>query len=154
MKPQGYVPKSASPSAHEAADLNVPLIVRIASVIVPILALLIIVVAVLFHYFNRVHANRTSEAAPVVTATDLPPAPRLQTDPAADLQAVRAKEDAHLDRYAWIDRTQGIAQVPIERAMVLWVKTYSPPGAATNTVAAPTDLQMRQDKAQEASHAP
>jgi hypothetical protein len=159
MKPQGHVPASASPSTHEAADLNVPLILRTAALVVPTLAMLILAVTLLFHYFNRFYANRTSEAAPVVTAADLPPAPRLQTDPAGDLQAVRAREDAHLDRYAWVERNQGIAQVPIERAMLLWVKTYSPPPAPmasspTNSVAAPTELQVRQDKAQEANHAP
>lgn len=157
MKPQGYVPPAAPPSAHEGADLDVPLILRIAAVIAPILAVLIVAVAVLFHYFNHVHTNRTSEAAPIVTTADLPPAPRLQTDPFGDLQAVRAREDAHLEHYAWVDRAQGIAQVPIDRAMALWTKSYTPSApaaAATNAAPAPTELQMRQDKAREATHAP
>jgi hypothetical protein len=159
MKPQGHVPTVAPAPTHEEADLNVPLILRVVAVVVPVLAVLIVAVAVLFHLFNHAYAHRTSQAAPVVTAADLPPAPRLQTDPAGDLQAVRAKEDAHLEHYAWVDRAQGIAQVPIDRAMVLWTKSYvsSPPTAplpTTNAAAAPTELQMRQDKAEETSHAP
>jgi hypothetical protein len=172
VKPQGYIPPIASPSAHEGADLDIPLIRRIALILAPILALLLFAVALFFHILNREYAHRTSEAAPNVTEAELPPAPRLQMHPTEELQQVRAKEDAHLDHYAWVDRAQGIAQIPIDRAMDLWVKTYTPPLAAgpastnspasamspgvppTNAAPAPTELQMRQQKAQEAPHAP
>jgi hypothetical protein len=147
MKPQGHIPASASPSAHEAADLDVPLIARIVVILTATLVVLVVVVVYLFHRFNHEYPGRTSEASPVVAPSELPPAPRLQTNPKRDLQEVRAREDAHLDRYAWVDQSQGIAQIPIDRAMVLWVKTYAPN-------AAPTELQMRQQKAQEGNHAP
>jgi hypothetical protein len=152
MKPQGYIPSSASPSAHEGADLDVPLVARIMVILLATLVVLVLVIVGLFGYFNHEYPARTSEAAPVVTAADLPPQPRLQIDPRRELQEMRAKEDQHLDRYAWVDQQQGIAQIPIERAMALWVKNYSPATAsplssATNAVVAPTELQMRQNKA-------
>jgi hypothetical protein len=87
----------------------------------------------------------------------------LQTHPLQDLQAVRQVEDTRLDHYAWIDREHGIAQIPIERAMILWTKSYSAPQTPVlapppSTNAAPlsgtTELQMRQQKATEAPHAP
>ena len=156
MKPQGYVPPSAPDSAHEMADLNVPLIVRVAIILGVTLVVLVLLVAALFHGFNRAYPHRTSEASPVVTKADLPPVPRLQTDPTGDLQALLAREDVHLEHYAWVDRSQGIAQIPIERAMTLWVKTYSPPPASSGTNATPatTELDMRQSKTPEAPHAP
>jgi hypothetical protein len=90
---------------------------------------------------------------------DLPPLPRLQTDPQRDLQELRAKEDLHLNGYAWVDRQQHVAQIPIDRAMALWVKNYKPAlmvnsVPATNAVGGSTELEMRQEKAKGDDHAP
>lgn len=43
--------------------------------------------------------------------------PMLQTDPHADLQAYRAEKENWLDSYGWVDRSAGIAHIPIEEAM-------------------------------------
>lgn len=47
------------------------------------------------------------------------PAPKLEVDETARLRIYRAKERARMDRYEWVDRAQGIARIPVERAMVL-----------------------------------
>lgn len=52
-------------------------------------------------------------------ARALPPAPTLQAAPRDDLLALRAREDAELGSYAWIDRDKGLVRIPIERAMEL-----------------------------------
>jgi hypothetical protein len=155
MKPQGYVPPSASPSAHEAADLHVPVILRTAAILAGTLVAGILFLLLFFRHLEHAYPARTSEAAPRVTAADLPPLPRLQAAPLLDLRAVRAAEDANLGRYAWIDQPHGLARIPIDRAMVLWVKNYSAAPPVTNAVApASTELQMRQQKAEETPHAP
>src|SRR5438552_205098 len=43
--------------------------------------------------------------------------PALQIDPRADRQAYEAEKDRQLHGYAWIDRADGIARIPIEEAM-------------------------------------
>ena len=163
MKPQGYIPASASPSAHEGADLHIRNVVKVAALLGFILVLTILILTLFFQLMERTHPGRSSEAAPVVAESELPPLPRLQTKPLRDLQAVRAVEDLHLNRYAWIDQGHGVAQIPIDRAMVLWTKSYTatpapvfPTVPATNAAPSPgtTELQMRQQKAQEAPHAP
>ena len=160
MKPQGLIPDSASPSAHERKEIDVRLVTRIGAIMAVVLIVSLLAVGALFHLFGQVHAARGSEAAPRVTEAELPPQPRLQVHPGRDLQQVRALEDAHLNRYAWIDRSRGIAQVPIERAMVLWrqadfAASTNASSATTNLPASgETELQMRQQKAQENSHAP
>ena len=45
------------------------------------------------------------------------PAPQLQTDPAADMQAFLAREQQVLHATGWVDRAHGIAHIPIEAAM-------------------------------------
>ena len=160
MKPQGYVPKDAPAAAHERKEIDVRLVTRIGVVIVLTLVVLLVALVGLFHVFNLAHPKRGSEAAPQVTEGQLPPQPRVEIHPARDLQQVRAQEDAHLNRYAWVDRSRGIAQIPIERAMVLWLQINSAnsakaPAAMTNSPpAGETELQVRQQKAQENSHVP
>ena len=162
MKPQGYIPASASPSAHEGADLHIRNVVKVAALLSGTLVTSILILVLFFRHLEKLYPKRISEAAPVVTESELPPLPRLQTNPLRDLQVVRAVEDSHLDRYAWIDQGHGVAQIPIDRAMVLWTKSYAatpqPASTAPATSFAPapavTELQMRQLKAQEAPHAP
>jgi hypothetical protein len=57
----------------------------------------------------------------------LPPEPRLQTDPEGELATLRAAEDEVLEGYAWVDQANGIARVPIERAITLMVGDGRPP---------------------------
>jgi len=45
--------------------------------------------------------------------------PVLQVSPPLDLQTFRAREQAELETYGWINRTAGVVRIPIERAMDL-----------------------------------
>jgi hypothetical protein len=145
------------PRPREGADIHPGIIVRVAFIFVAGLGLSLAMVLGLFRHFENAHPSRTSEAAPQISESDLPPQPRLQTTPALDLEQLRAAEDQHLSRYGWIDRSRGIAQIPIERAMDLWVRKQAAPNIVAPATAGPagaTELQMRQDKAKEAAHAP
>lgn len=176
ISPQGQVPTAGLESAHEGADLHIEKVVGIAVILALVIGLSILSVLLLFHIFEHVHPYRTSEANPLVTGADIPPRPGVVADPAAELGRVRAEENLHLDHYGWVDASHTTARIPIERAMTLWVQNGSapaptietplPPTAATNAppistapmnaLAAPgvTELQMRQQKATEGSHAP
>jgi hypothetical protein len=52
----------------------------------------------------------------------IPPKPRLQVDPEADLAKLRSQEDARLGTFGWAARGGQIAHIPIDRAMELVVK--------------------------------
>lgn len=56
----------------------------------------------------------------------VPPEPRLQTAPQADLAAYLAKERKLLDSYGWVDRARGIVHIPIEEAMRRAARTGLP----------------------------
>ena len=51
----------------------------------------------------------------------LPPEPRLQSDPHADLLRLRVAEDSVLGTYGWVNKDSGIVRIPIARAMQLLV---------------------------------
>jgi len=55
-----------------------------------------------------------------------PPGPRLQTNPEAELQRLRAEEDKWLNTYRWIDKQKGIVHIPIEEAMKKLARTGAP----------------------------
>ena len=48
-----------------------------------------------------------------------PPAPALEIHPRVTLHSLRAREDAVLHSYGWIDRDRHIVRIPIERATQL-----------------------------------
>lgn len=50
-----------------------------------------------------------------------PPGPRLQTDPFQDLAELRAAEDEVLAGWGWADEAAGLARVPVEKAIELYV---------------------------------
>lgn len=51
----------------------------------------------------------------------LPPEPRLQSNPQLDLQAYLQRQEKLLTSYGWIDPAHGIARIPIDRAIELYV---------------------------------
>jgi hypothetical protein len=55
-----------------------------------------------------------------------PPAPNLQVDPRQQLLDLRADEERILTSYGWVDQTNGLTRVPIERAMELLVEQGLP----------------------------
>ncbi len=73
----------------------------------------------LFHFLRREIARSQPPAPPLAASreTPLPPEPRLEGPPGRELQALRSKEDAVLSTWGWVDRTKGIAEVPVDRAL-------------------------------------
>jgi hypothetical protein len=49
----------------------------------------------------------------------MPPQPRLQVRPKADLDVLHAMERERLASFGWVDRDRRIVRIPIERAMGL-----------------------------------
>jgi hypothetical protein len=74
------------------------------------------------------------------------PAPQLEIDPHLGLLALRAREDAELNQYGWVDRTNGVVRIPIRRAMELIAQRGLP--ASTNPPAPVSSEQLIQERAQ------
>lgn len=70
----------------------------------------------------------------------MPPAPVLQADPARDMTDFRARDEATLESYGWVDKTAGTVHIPIDEAIRLTLERGLPsrPGAG----AAPEAAQM------------
>jgi hypothetical protein len=92
----------------ERSDMNVAAVALIA-----IVTLLYVCLAPLI--LTGIYPGALSDVGRVLQIK--PPAPVLQLDPQADLQDFRAKEKTQLESYGWIDRSRGVAHIPIDEAM-------------------------------------
>ena len=112
-------------TAYETRDVKVrPLAVFIAGLTVVGLVVYFVVFA-MFRLFSGQAAREDAQLAPSSVSRPaetpveerLPPEPRIQANPAADMDALRRQEDAVLTTYGWVDRQAGIARIPIDVAM-------------------------------------
>jgi hypothetical protein len=73
--------------------------------------------------------------------------PTLQVSPPTDLEAFRAREEAELNSYGWVNRTAGVARIPIGVAMDLLLQKGLPVRQATNNIqAGKSNLELQRER--------
>jgi hypothetical protein len=85
--------------------------------------------AVVAFVLTRFSASRERNLAnPAVRSTESPPSsvPPLSAHLAEDLEQLRARERQLLTQYKWIDEKEGIARIPIERAIEILAARVKP----------------------------
>ena len=111
----------AGNQGHEERDVNVIAVTRFGIGLSLILVVSLFAVWGLFTLFKNREAKEPAGAPPAAwmgaNAHRLPPEPRLEEHPAAELQDVRSAEEQILNGYGWIDRDKGVVRIPIDRAM-------------------------------------
>lgn len=114
LEEQG-VPEESLRRGHETRDVPVRPLLVAGIVLAVIAAILHVALWGLHELFADLTA--TSPVTPLRGTPIVPPAPRLQADPAAEMQEFLRVEEEILTSYGWIDRDQGIVRIPIELAM-------------------------------------
>ncbi len=109
--------------AAEPSGVQTKVVVGFGVVLLVMGAVAMVLMALLFKGFEGV-ADRRDEAS--VSAAGLqarqdlvPPAPRLQVYPVRHWKDFEAAESNRLSSYGWMDRSNGVVHIPIERAMDL-----------------------------------
>ena len=108
----------------EHRDIDVGRILAIGGGVVALVVFTLVAMHWLLGHFEREQtaARPVAHALVATEAPRQPPAPRLQEHPIADLDALRARENAQLGGYGWVDEKAGRVHIPIERAMELVAK--------------------------------
>lgn len=126
-------PGSNPTVAHEKTDADTYAITQFGIALVLVLVLSQLGLWWLFNTFTK----RETKLSPPVTALvrtqapTVPPEPRLQANPQADMRTMREKEDAVLNHYGWMDPNRGVVRIPIDRAMELVAERGLPQPKAT-----------------------
>ena len=105
---EGYERSDASPSG----------LLRWALWLIAVLVVVFVSMAGLFDFYGKVQ-SLGKPASPFENARVLPPAPRLQVEPRADLHAYCLAQAKLLNSYGWADEHNGVVRIPVERAMEL-----------------------------------
>src|SRR6266446_5109323 len=119
MTPQGH-------PAHERKDADVMGVVLLGAFLLLSLVITSLCVWGLLRFFNKERAAGEAVAPQArEQGAEFPP-PRLQANPAVELKQSRTAAAAKLHSYGWIDRSAGVAHIPIERAMELTIERGLP----------------------------
>jgi hypothetical protein len=109
----------------ERTDIKLrPILVFTVGLIVMMIAVYLVVMA-MFRLFSAQAARQDAASGAQVAQQlpagqeHLPPEPRIQVNPAADLKVLRQQEDSLLTSYGWVDQKAGIVRIPVAEAMRL-----------------------------------
>jgi hypothetical protein len=106
---------------YEARDVDPRALAYLALGLIVILALTLVFMRVFFF-----HLAKSQPLGPPPTPFEdvriLPPVPRLQVAPVQDLNEYRRAEQQILNGYGWVDKSNGVTRIPIDRAMDLLLR--------------------------------
>lgn len=105
-------------AGYELSDLGPKNIAIFALVLAVVVVFVVFVTYAMVQHFHSVQAvGRPVTSYP--QGREPIARPRFWVDAAEQLKAMRAEEDKVLHSYGWVDKQNGIARIPIERAMEL-----------------------------------
>jgi hypothetical protein len=119
----------ATPAVHhETSDASIGGVFAFGLGLMIVGAIILFLVWLLFGYFKGRETGSETREFPLAVEQQnrLPPEPRLQTNPRQDLIDMRAKEEAILETYGWVDKAAGVVRIPITEAMKLTVERGLP----------------------------
>jgi len=134
------------PRGHEKTDINVAWIFAIVVCLAVLgLALHFITAGLLGQLKQKPSPSDAWMPRVAKTSSNELSFPRLQVSPPADLQAFRAREQAELNSYGWIDEASGRVRLPIQQAMKELLQKPLPVRSGPNAdKLGPTSYELRQ----------
>ncbi|HML18942.1 MAG TPA: hypothetical protein VK419_18045 [Bryobacteraceae bacterium] len=127
-------------AGHESKDANPrPIVLMMLGLAISV-AIVIGLVYAIFWYMAD-HPLNTARPNPMAESVQIPPAPRIDTIPGAELKQLHSYEDEILSTYGWTDPNKGIVRIPVDQAMQLELERGFPTRpAAAGTEAARTGV--------------
>lgn len=116
-------PRNNPEVVHEESDVNVRAIFGFGAGLLALGLVVQVLLWLLMNYYTK-QAAQVPRNFPLSAEYQQqpPPEPRLQIHPQQDLRDFRAREDAMLHGYGWVDKNTGVARIPIEEAMKIVVQ--------------------------------
>jgi hypothetical protein len=117
---------SSGRTDYERSDMDLKVVAYTVIGLLVFVAITGIVLKPLFGYKSKDHyifeANMVNPERPGFKVNELFPEPRLQYSPNGDMAAFRKQEEAAVSSYGWVDKGNGVARIPVEEAMDLYLQ--------------------------------
>lgn len=124
--------REARKEGYERRDTDVRTLAKFGLWLAMILVVIFLGMMGMFSYYAK-SQQLGPPASPfdIENARVLPPAPRLQVAPRAELLTYRDDQQQELETYGWVDQANGVVRLPINRAMDLLLQKGLPVRAGT-----------------------
>lgn len=110
---------------HEENVIQLTPVVIFAVVMILVSVATFVTVRVIQHTFD-INWERSEVKVSPLAQSPMPATPMLQVSSGQDLIELRAKEQAALTSYRWIDEKNGIVGIPVEQAITLLARRGLP----------------------------
>jgi hypothetical protein len=117
----------------EGGDLNFTAVFIVGAGLLLSLWAIIVALYPLFTYFKYERTGGKAPSKVLAYVPPLPPYPRNESAPFIVLKQFRAREEAALNSYRWVDRGKGIVSIPIAQAIRIVAQRGIPPSKPGGT---------------------
>jgi hypothetical protein len=117
-------------AGHETTDVNIRGLLWLAGVTAVGVAIVQGFLLFLLSYYRAAADDADPVLSPRAARQAAPPAPNLQSTPLRDYAEFAESQERQLHSYGWVDKDQGVARIPVERAMDLILERGLPEPAA------------------------
>lgn len=117
----GHAGANERPPDYRDGEVDARQILLFGAGLGAIVLVALVLMALLVSRFAHRAATADPRPSPLPEAHAklVPPEPRLQVSPPADMRAMRTEQSTTLTTYGWVDEKAGIARIPIARAEAL-----------------------------------
>ena len=111
---------------YETEDVKPTGIIIFGGILLIIMVITMLLISSLTGYFERLAVQRDEPLSPLIQSQPTPVGARLQESPPADMDAFRFEQEEVLNSYDWVDKSNGVVRIPIERAIELTIERGLP----------------------------
>lgn len=109
----------APDSDYEKRDVSLQVIAIFGAGLIVLTIVVLLLMRLMFNALEATRERSEVPLAPLANTRQPPSGPLLQVNPAQELNEMRAREDALLNSYRWVNEEAGIVRIPINRAIEL-----------------------------------
>lgn len=142
------IDQASKQAGHELRDISVRAVTWCGVALILAAIVVHVALAGLYKVFEHQHPSPDAPSRIAFNTQMIAPEPRLQVEPAKELDHYFAAENQKLNSYGWVDKPAGVVRIPIQRAMDQIAQRGLPTrGAGTQNASGITPVQMQAQKA-------
>jgi hypothetical protein len=144
--PGGHQPMVDSSEEYEHRDADTHSLLKFGVGLVIVLIVVLFSMKWMFLYFAK-SQPLGPPASPFEDVRVLPPQPRLQAKPGADLRSYCGDQMLKLNTYGWVDPENGVVRIPIDRAIDATVERGLPARPASEAQSSESRVSVSREAA-------